>query len=89
MAELTGPAAAVASLLELARLPDGTQTLGPIAVPAPPGALDDTPASQVLLRAPRAELAGLARALHAAAALRSARRDPGSVRIQIDPPNPG
>jgi primosomal protein N' (replication factor Y) (superfamily II helicase) len=89
MAELTGPAPAVAALLELARLPEGTQTLGPIAVPARPGALDDTPAARVLLRAARTELAGLARALHAAAALRSARRDPGSVRIQIDPPNPG
>jgi primosomal protein N' (replication factor Y) (superfamily II helicase) len=90
MAELTGPAAAVGSLLELARLPDGTQTLGPIAVAARPGPADnDTPAVRVLLRAARRDLLALAAALHAAAALRSARREPGAVRIQVDPPNPG
>jgi primosomal protein N' (replication factor Y) len=90
MAELTGPAAAVGSFIELARLPDGTQTLGPIAVAARPGASDEgAPLVRVLLRAPRADLLALAGALHAAAALRSARRDPGSVRIQVDPPNPG
>jgi primosomal protein N' (replication factor Y) len=115
MAELTGPAPAVAALLGLARLPDDVQTLGPIELPPPsagppgpsragagstrsagrPGAAAGPPSSadapqvQVLLRAPRPELARLAAGLHAAAALRSARREPGAVRIQLDPPNPG
>ncbi len=90
MAELSGTAAAVSSMLELARLPDGTQTLGPIDVPPRPGApASDPPAVQMLLRAPRARCAELAAALHAAAAVRSARRDIGPVRIQVDPPNPG
>jgi primosomal protein N' (replication factor Y) len=90
MAELTGPAPAITAILALARLPEGTQTLGPIDVPpsrtAGPAA---EPQVRVLLRAARSDLPGLARALHAAAALRSARREPGAVRIQIDPPNPG
>jgi primosomal protein N' (replication factor Y) len=90
MAELTGPAAAITAMLALVRLPEGTQTLGPIDVPpsrtAGPAA---EPQVRVLLRAARGDLLALARALHAAAALRSARREPGAVRIQIDPPNPG
>jgi primosomal protein N' (replication factor Y) len=102
MAELTGPAPAVAALVELARLPADTQTLGPIEVPGRPGApgaqggpgpgggpAGESPTVQILLRAPRSRAAELATALHAAAAVRSARRDAGAVRIQVDPPNPG
>jgi primosomal protein N' (replication factor Y) len=90
MAELTGTAAAVSSMLELARLPEGTQTLGPIEVAIRPGAPPgDPPAVQMLLRAARSRAAELAQALHAAAAVRSARREAGSVRIWVDPPNPG
>jgi primosomal protein N' (replication factor Y) (superfamily II helicase) len=90
MAELTGPAAAVSALVEISRLPEGTQTLGPIEVAAKPGAaVSDAPAVQILLRAPRPRLAELAAALHAGAAVRSARRDAGAVRIQIDPLSPG
>jgi primosomal protein N' (replication factor Y) len=102
MAELTGPAPAVAALVELARLPADTQTLGPIEVPGRPGAAGaqggpgpgggpagESPTVQILLRAPRSSAAELATALHAAAAVRSARRDAGAVRIQVDPPNPG
>jgi primosomal protein N' (replication factor Y) (superfamily II helicase) len=88
MAELTGPAPAVTALLDLTRLPEGTQTLGPIEVLPPPG--QPSPEQvKVLLRAPRPARAELASALHAAAAVRSARRDPGAVRVRIDPPNPG
>lgn len=90
MAELTGTAPAVAALVELTRLPEGTQTLGPIEVVAKPGTPSgEAAAVQILLRAPRARLAELAAALHAAAAVRSAKRETGSVRIKIDPPNPG
>jgi primosomal protein N' (replication factor Y) len=90
MAELTGSAPAVSSMLELARLPEGTQTLGPIEVLPRQGApVGEAPAVQMLLRAPRSRSAELAAALHAAAAVRSARRDVGAVRVQVNPPNPG
>jgi primosomal protein N' (replication factor Y) len=91
MAELSGAPAAVASLVSLARLPAKTQTLGPIEVPPrPPSAsAAQSPTVRVLLRVERPQLAELARSLHAAAAIRSTRREPGAVRIQLDPPNPG
>jgi primosomal protein N' (replication factor Y) len=43
----------------------------------------------MLARCPRADAAALAAALHAAAAFRSARRDQGAVRIQVDPRDVG
>ena len=90
MAELTGPAPAVTAMVEQTRLPEGTQVLGPIEVVPKPGApASDTPLVQILLRAPHARLAELAAGLHAAAAVRSARRESGAVRIQVNPPNPG
>jgi primosomal protein N' (replication factor Y) len=82
MASLTGPAAAVAELLSLAELPPGTVTLGPVPVRAE----ETEPEERVLVRVPhRSAGAALASALHAAAAVRSARKAQGSVRIQIDP----
>jgi primosomal protein N' (replication factor Y) len=90
MAELTGPAAAVTALLELTRLPEGTQILGPIEVPVRPGTpAGDVSAVRMLLRADRERSGELSAALHAGAAVRSARRDAGAVRIQVNPPNPG
>ena len=77
MASLTGPAPAVADLLDLATLPPGTDLLGP--VPA------DGDAERMLLRVPRATGPALAAALHAAAGARSARKSPDTVRIQVDP----
>jgi len=77
MGSLTGSPDAVAELVSLARLPDGTEQLGPVPVG------DD---ERILLRvSSRAEGAALADALHAAAGVRSARKAEGSVRIQIDP----
>jgi primosomal protein N' (replication factor Y) (superfamily II helicase) len=75
-ASLTGAPAAVADLLDVARLPDSTEPLGP--VPAGDG-------ERLLLRVPRADGAALATALHAAAGVRSARKSPDPVRIQLDP----
>jgi primosomal protein N' (replication factor Y) len=78
MASLTGPADAVAELLALADLPEGVQTLGPVEV----GDVEE----RVLVRvAQRSAGAALAAALHAAAGVRSARKAPGSVRVQVDP----
>lgn len=77
MASVTGVAEAVADLLAGARLPDGAEVLGP--VPADEGR------ERMLVRVPRARAAALARALHAAAGQRSARKAAEPVRLQVDP----
>jgi primosomal protein N' (replication factor Y) len=59
----------------------GPGAVGPGAVG--PAAAGET--ERLLVRAPRADGVALARALHAAAAVRSARKAPDPVRIQLDP----
>ncbi|MFD4292362.1 primosomal protein N' [Rhodococcus sp. NPDC058505] len=91
MAAVDGGHAAVESLLAAAALPDGVELLGP--VPLPPGerlpfAGDDPEPDEVermLLRVPRGAGGALARALAQAQSARGARRESGSVRVQIDP----
>ncbi|MET8281463.1 primosomal protein N' [Micromonospora sp. NPDC005174] len=77
MASVTGPAEAVADLLDAARLPADAEVLGP--VPADEGR------ERMLLRVPRARAAALAEALHSAAGLRAARKAADPVRLQVDP----
>lgn len=77
MATVTGAPAAVAELMGAARLPPGAQVDGPVPV--------DTDTERVLVRVPRSAGTELARALKAAAALRSARRSADPVRIALDP----
>jgi len=77
MASLTGSAGAVQALLSAAALPPATERLGPVDVP-PDGI-------RMLLRVPRSAGLALARALHQAQAARSARKEPGAVRVQLDP----
>jgi primosomal protein N' (replication factor Y) (superfamily II helicase) len=88
MASLTGPKDAVAGLLAAAELPAAAEVLGPVPL-AVEGNLDhpDQAGEQVraLIRLPRAGGSTLAAALHAAQAVRSAHKDPGSVRLQLDP----
>jgi primosomal protein N' (replication factor Y) len=94
MASVTGPAEAVAELLREAHLPPGAQELGP--VPAgrdrtagrtagrtadPAGAEQE----RMLVRVPRGDAAALARALHEAVGLRTARKAAHPVRVQMDP----
>jgi primosomal protein N' (replication factor Y) (superfamily II helicase) len=84
MAAVTGEPAAVATLLS--GVAEGFEVLGP--VPADRGAARDEarPGTvRALVRAPRDQGAALARALHAAQAARSARKDAGQVRVQLDP----
>ncbi len=101
-ATLDGPAGAVASLLAAAVVPPGVETLGPVpraprprhpartaersAAPTLDGAEEPV---RVILRGPRTVRHDLAAALHAAAAVRSARRDPGVVRVRLDPDDLG
>lgn len=77
MASLTGSPAAVAELLDAARLPPGAELLGP--VPA------DAGAERMLVRVRRAQAPALAAALHAAAGARTLRKADEVVRIQVDP----
>ena len=77
MASLTGRPEAVAELLGIARLPDDTEILGPVP------ATDDQ--ERMLLRVSRSKAPDLARALHLAAAVRSAKRAALPVRVQVDP----
>ena len=83
MAAVTGAADAVASLLS--GVPPEFEVLGP--VPVERGAAPDGETGQVraLVRTSRSQGAALARALHAAQAARSARKEGGGVRVQLDP----
>jgi primosomal protein N' (replication factor Y) len=82
VATVTGLPDAVADLLSAARLPEGADLLGP--VPLPSGSTQDRQ-ERVIIRVPRASGRSLAAALHAAAGVRSARKAPDPVRIQLDP----
>jgi primosomal protein N' (replication factor Y) len=82
LAAVTGPPAAVNELLSIAELPAGVDVLGPVAVPTRPG---DDEAERLLVRVPRPEGLALALSLHAAASIRSARKSPGAVKVELDP----
>jgi primosomal protein N' (replication factor Y) len=77
MASVTGQTAAVAELLGAARLPEGAELLGP--VPA------DDDQERMLVRVSRGRALELARALHEASAVRSAKKAALPVRVEIDP----
>jgi primosomal protein N' (replication factor Y) (superfamily II helicase) len=87
MASVTGISQALAEFLDAVELPAGAEVLGPVPVeafPAPPGH-DQEPQERALIRIGRKEGLALARALHAAQATRSARKDGAAVRVQLDP----
>src|SRR5262249_35547500 len=77
LASRTGPPDAVADRAGVAHLPAGAQVLGP--VPAGQGQ------ERMLVRVPRSAGRALAEALHAAVGVRSARKAPDPVRVQVDP----
>ncbi|WP_211287418.1 primosome assembly protein PriA [Georgenia soli] len=79
MASLQGSPRAVRSLLDHLDRFEGLELLGP--VEAEDGEV------RALLRTPRRSGAELARRLAQASAVRSARKEEGSVRIQVDPPD--
>jgi len=76
-AAITGVPAAVADVLAAARLPASAQVLGPVPV--------EDSLERMLVRVPRADGAALARALHEAQGVRSARKAPDPVKVQLDP----
>jgi primosomal protein N' (replication factor Y) len=78
MAALTGQPAALRDLLAAVSLPAGAEVLGPVARVA---AGDD----RYLVRVPAPAGGELAVSLRAGLAQRSARKEPGTIRVQLDP----
>ena len=93
MASVTGPPEAVADFVGAAGLPDRAEVLGPVPEGGtrgreprrPRGVRGVAPGNRALIRIGRRDGLELARALHAAQATRSARKDGGAVRVQLDP----
>jgi primosomal protein N' (replication factor Y) len=101
MASLSGPPPAVASLLSATTLPPAAELLGPLPGGGRPAAgkrLGNSRAEadargtgpspepvRYLVRVPRSEGTELALALRSGQAARSAAKEPGAVRIQLDP----
>ncbi|GLZ03551.1 putative primosomal protein N' [Actinomadura sp. NBRC 104412] len=101
MASLTGTPAAIRDLLAHARLPDGAEILGPVPLAGRDGADQragreagreadreagrEVDRERALVRVPRSAGPALGKALQAAQGIRSARKAPDPVRVQIDP----
>ncbi|MDH6131189.1 primosomal protein N' (replication factor Y) [Kitasatospora sp. MAA4] len=83
MASVAGSPSAVADLLALTRLPEGTDILGPIPLPAPGGRGEEQ--ERALLRVNPGQGGALAAALKAAQIARVALRTPDPVKVRIDP----
>jgi len=98
VAAVTGDRPAVAAVLGRVELARPDAVLGPVEVPAAPrgrGAVEpgdapapvmvDAPPVRAVVRVPVRDGRRLARELAASLAVRSARREPGSVRVELDP----
>jgi primosomal protein N' (replication factor Y) (superfamily II helicase) len=85
---IEGPAEAVAELVSLVQAPDHAEFLGPVELApqqAGMGKASESAIQRLTLRAPLAEGGQLVRAAKAAAAVRSARKSEGPLRIRVDP----
>ncbi|MEU2349939.1 primosomal protein N' [Modestobacter sp. NPDC049651] len=83
MAAVSGTAPALAEFLEALRLPEHADVLGPVPEPPRPGAEGER--ERYLVRVPRADGVALARALREVQGVRSAKKAPEHVRVQLDP----
>ncbi|HZC27741.1 MAG TPA: primosome assembly protein PriA, partial [Actinopolymorphaceae bacterium] len=79
LATLEGAPRAVAELTDAARFPDSVERLGPVPLD------DDGEVVRLVVRVPRRDGAHLSAALKSAQGIRSARKAPGAVRVQLDP----
>jgi primosomal protein N' (replication factor Y) len=77
MAAITGSGRAISELMSSAQLPESTERIGPVEI--------GPDAQRLLLRVPRTAGSALALSLHAAAAMRSARKANEPTRIALDP----
>ncbi|MGH3300493.1 MAG: primosome assembly protein PriA, partial [Streptosporangiaceae bacterium] len=84
MAGITGSPEAVAALLAATKLPARAQLLGPLPVPGD-RASPAPPQVRYLVRVARPQGGELALALRSGQAARSAAKEPGAVRVQLDP----
>jgi len=95
MAAIDGADAALDDFLEVAKLPEHAEILGPVPLPEKlslPGEYDTKrfgEAQRLLIRTPLGPRSELGIALRAANANRSARKDDLPLRIQVDPINIG
>jgi primosomal protein N' (replication factor Y) (superfamily II helicase) len=89
MAAIDGPAQAVTALLDVARLPEQTDVLGPVDLPPgvrrPAGIPAGVPVIRMLVRVRREQGLALAAALRRGVGVLSARQTHEPVRVQIDP----
>jgi primosomal protein N' (replication factor Y) (superfamily II helicase) len=83
IASLAGSPSALAEFLAAARLPDDADLLGPVPEPPRPG--QEGERERYLVRVPRSEGLALARALTEVQGVRSAKKVPEHVRVQLDP----
>lgn len=83
MASLTGSPAALAEFLEALRLPADADVLGPVPERPRPG--QEGERERYLVRVPRGEGGALAHALAEVQGVRSAKKAPEHVRVQLDP----
>jgi primosomal protein N' (replication factor Y) len=83
IAALSGSPAALAEFLDALRLPDDADLLGPVPEPPRPG--QEGERERYLVRVPRGEGAALAHALTEVQGVRSAKKAPEHVRVQLDP----
>ncbi|MDA2807666.1 primosomal protein N' [Nocardiopsis suaedae] len=87
MASVTGAPAKVRELLDGLSLPESAEVLGPVPVDAGgpgPRSAEEAP-ERALLRVPHADAYELTKALKAAAAARSARREEHLAQVRVDP----
>jgi len=89
MVTVEGSTEALDDFLAHARLPPHAEVLGPVEVGSAAGPAPDGDHRGLLhrltLRAPRPEAAELVRAIKEVAAIRSARKSEGALRIRVDP----
>jgi primosomal protein N' (replication factor Y) len=85
MAAVTGESAAVASVIR--SIEPAFEVLGPVPLDQPSSSSQADDEVRALVRAPRPDGAVLAKALQAAQAGRSARKEGGGVRVHLDPPD--
>jgi primosomal protein N' (replication factor Y) (superfamily II helicase) len=88
MAAVTGPAEAVAGFLAETTLPAAAELIGTVAAEAGGAAEAGQDRVRALIRIPRPGGLALAAALRAAQAARTARKETGQVRVQLDPAEP-
>ena len=83
LAEVVGEREACRRFLESTELPDGTDRFGPVELDGP----GQAGTARAVLRIPPQRSGELTAALRAGVAARSARKDRGSLRVRLDPPD--